>query len=215
MMRVALLALGATLAAGFAPTAAPHLVSKSVSTSRPAVAPVAMADEPSDQAATIGAAWVGGLLGVQATGDFTNSLVLALVFAYGSTTASKFGDFAKACGSTGAKIWGKTAELNDEYGILPKAKSALDVTFTVAGNLDKNYGITEQLKLGQAYDKIEQSVVEARAPPLARAPAPAPAPRRRAPSPRPSDAVVTWCCPQVKDKVTAKVDDLKAKASSS
>lgn len=56
--------------------------------------------------------------------------------------------------SAASKVYGKTLEINEQYDVLPKAKSALDVVSTAAGNLDSNYGITkkidEQLKLSQS-----------------------------------------------------------------
>ena len=55
-------------------------------------------------------------------------------------------------------MYSKTLEINEQYEVLPKAKSALDVVTTAAGNLDSNYGITakidEQLKLSAAVREI-------------------------------------------------------------
>lgn len=51
-------------------------------------------------------------------------------------------------------MYSKSLELNEQYDVLPKAKSALDTVSTAAANIDANYGITakvdEQLKISQA-----------------------------------------------------------------
>lgn len=61
--------------------------------------------------------------------------------------------------------------------LVPKAKSAIDTTVTVAANLDANYQITakidEQLKLSQAVEKANDKLEEVRP----RRPSPQPAPR--------------------------------------
>ena len=48
-------------------------------------------------------------------------------------------------------MYSKTLELNEQYDVLPKTKSALDTVTTAAANLDANYGITagidDKLKL--------------------------------------------------------------------
>merc|ERR1711892_59067 len=90
--------------------------------------------------------------------------ILAAVLAYASTTASSFGSFAESSGETAVKVYDKTLELNAQYDLLPKLKSAPDPATTAASNLDKNYGITskidEQLKLSQAVDKASAKVNE-------------------------------------------------------
>merc|ERR1712128_336185 len=79
-------------------------------------------------------------------------LILGAALAYASTTASQFGNYAK------------TLELNAQYDLLPKIKSATDTATTAANNLDKNYGITskidEVLKLSQAVEKATAKVDE-------------------------------------------------------
>merc|ERR1712166_811698 len=87
-------------------------------------------------------------------------LILAAVLAYASTTASQFGSAAESAGETAVKVYDKTLELNAQYDLLPKLKSAT----AAASNLDKNYGITskidEQLKISQAVDKAGAKVNE-------------------------------------------------------
>ena len=77
---------------------------------------------------------------------------------------NKFGEVTSKAGEIGAKVYDKTLDLNDQYDIVPKAKSAIDTTVTVASNLDKNYGITskidEQLKLSAAVDNVKDKVEE-------------------------------------------------------
>merc|ERR1712166_544502 len=89
-------------------------------------------------------------------------LILAAVLAYASTTASQFGSAAESAGETAVKVYDKTLELNAQYDLLPKLKSATDTAAAI--NLDKNYGITskidEQLKISQAVDKAGAKVNE-------------------------------------------------------
>merc|ERR1712128_206189 len=86
--------------------------------------------------------------------------IFAAILAYASTTASQFGSAAESA----VKVYDKTLELNAQYDLLPKLKSATDTATTHASNLDKNYGITskidEQLKLSQAVDKASAKVNE-------------------------------------------------------
>lgn len=123
-----------------------------------------MADEPSDKAVTVGAAAVGGVLGVYLFHELSTAVVLSLVFAYGSTYSNGFGSATKTAGSFAAKAYGKTLEINEQYDVLPKAKGAADTVVTAASNLDANYGITakidEQLKLSEAVDKATAKVDE-------------------------------------------------------
>merc|ERR1712207_89961 len=86
------------------------------------------------------------------------------ILAYSSTTASKFGGYAESAGETAVKVYDKTLELNAQYDLLPKLKSATDTVTTAASNLDKNYGFTskidEQLKISQAVDKAGSKINE-------------------------------------------------------
>ena len=126
MLRITLFAALAAAAAGFnAP-----MSKASVSAARPAVAAPRFADvrmdEPSDKAVAIGAASVGGILGVYLFGDLGTAAFLAIVGAYGSTLSNGFGDATKSAGTFASKAYGKSLEINEEYDVLPKAKSALD-----------------------------------------------------------------------------------------
>ena len=121
--------------------------------------PSMMADgEPTSKAMAIGAAAGAGLLAVQLTGDLTTSAVLAIVCAYGTTLDNGFGSATKSLGSACSKVYDKTRDLQEEYELIQKAKSAIDTTVTVADNLNDNYQITgkidEKLKLSAAVDKV-------------------------------------------------------------
>merc|ERR1711935_995957 len=95
-------------------------------------------------------------------------LIFAAILAYASTTASQFGSAAESAGESAVKVYDKTLELNAQYDLLPKLKSATDTATTAARNLDKNYGITskndEQLKISQAVDKAGAKVNELKSP---------------------------------------------------
>ena len=119
---------------------------------------VAMMAEPTPKALAIGAAAGAGLLAVQLTGDLTTSAVLAIVCAYGTTLDNGFGSATKSLGSACSKVYDKTLDLQEEYELIQKAKSAIDTTVNVADNLNTNYEITgkidEKLKLSAAVDKV-------------------------------------------------------------
>jgi len=123
-----------------------------------------MADEPVDKAITVGAAAVGGIVGIYLFHELSTGVILAALFAYGSTLSNSFGSATKTAGSAAAKVYGKTLELNEQYDVLPKTKSALDTVTTAAANLDANYGITasidDKLKLSSAVDKATAKVDE-------------------------------------------------------
>jgi len=164
MMRLTLCAALAAVASGFnAPASKVALAS-----SRPAVAAPRFADvrmeEPSDKAVTVGAAAVGGVLGVYFFGDLGTAVFLSALGAYGSTLSNSFGSATKSAGTFASKAYGKTLEINEQYDVLPKAKSALDTVSTAAANLDANYGITakidDQLKLSAAVEKVTDKVEE-------------------------------------------------------
>merc|ERR1719197_301887 len=154
----------ATAAAFQAPASKVGAAARPLQAAQPRFAAVTMADDPSDKAVTVGAACVGGLVGVYLFGDLGTSVFLAALLAYGSTLSNGFGEATKSAGSFAAKAYGKTTEINEEYDVLPKAKSALDTVTTAAANLDANYGITakvdEQLKLSQAVEKVTDKIEE-------------------------------------------------------
>merc|ERR1711924_144715 len=97
-------------------------------------------------------------------GRAQSGLILGSVLAYASTTSSKFGGYAESAGETAVKVYDKTLELNAQYDLLPKIKSATDTVVVAGSNLDKNYGFTskidEQLKISQAIDKATSKVDE-------------------------------------------------------
>merc|ERR1719197_2416493 len=137
MMRLTIVAAFAAAATGFnAPASKLSLGAARPAASAPRFATVQMADEPSEKAITIGAAAVGGILGVSLFGDLGTAVFLACVGAYGSTLSNSFGSASKSAGSFASKAYGKTLEINEQYDVLPKAKSALDTVSTAAANLD-------------------------------------------------------------------------------
>lgn len=138
-----------------------------VASSRVAPAAITMVEEPSGKAVVIGAAAVGGVVGVYLFHELSTGVLLACIAAYGATLSNSFGDAAKTAGTAASKVYSKTLELNEQYDVLPKAKSALDTVTTATSNLDKNYGITtkidEQLKISQAVEKVTDKVAEVKA----------------------------------------------------
>jgi len=163
MLRCVLVASLAAAAAGFQGPASKMGVQARPMVSQPRFAAARM-DEPSDKAVTIGAASVGGILGVYLFKDLGTSVFLACLLAYGSTLTNSFGSSTQSAGKFAAKAYSKTLEINEEYDVLPKAKSALDTVSTAAANLDANYGITakidDQLKLSQAVESATSKIDE-------------------------------------------------------
>ena len=125
MMRTTLIAALAVAAAGFNAPASKAALAPRAAVSAPRFAEVSMS-EPSDKAVTIGAASAGGILGVYLFGDLGTAVFLACLGAYGSTLTNGFGSATKSAGTFSAKVYGKTLEINEQYDVLPKAKSALD-----------------------------------------------------------------------------------------
>lgn len=120
--------------------------------------------EPEGKSIVIGAAAAGGIIGVYLFHELSTGVLLAVALAYGATLSNKFGEISKSTGTVAAKAYSKTLELNEQYDLVPKAKTALDTASTAAANLDKNYGITakidDQLKISQAIDKATAKVDE-------------------------------------------------------
>ena len=124
MARLFLFAALFAVAAGFqAPVS--QMPRSRVAASRVAPAAITM-EEPSDKAVVIGAAAVGGVLGVYLFHELSTGVILACIGAYGATLSNSFGEASKSAGSAAAKVYAKTLELNEQYDVLPKAKSALD-----------------------------------------------------------------------------------------
>ena len=67
-----------------------------------------------------------GIVGVYLFHELSTGVLLALIAAYAATTASTFGDATRSAGSAADKVYSKTLELNEQYDLLPKAKSAAD-----------------------------------------------------------------------------------------
>jgi len=138
-------------------------VAAGVALKRP-VATLAVSSDDSNQGVAVGAACVGGILGVYFFGDISTAVILALIFAYASTKDNGFGNAIGKAGSAYNTVYDKTVELNDQYDILRKAKSAADVTVAAAVDLDESYQLTarvdEKLKLSQAVDKVTSKIGE-------------------------------------------------------
>jgi len=127
---------------------------------RPLAALAVSADaDDSKQAVAVGAACVGGILGVFFFHELSTAVILALIFAYGSTKDNGFGNATRKAGDVYNQVYDKTVALNEEYEILNKAKSAADFTVAATVDLDQNYQLSsrvdEKLKLSQAYDKAK------------------------------------------------------------
>jgi len=167
MARLITLLLGfvACAAALRAPMPARCMQSR-LAVSRVAPAPIMM-EEPDEKAVVIGAAAVGGLLGIYLFHELSVGVLLAIALSYGATCSNSFGNASKTVGSAAAKAYAKSLELNEQYDLLPKAKTALDTAAIAASNLDQNYGITakidEQLKISQAVDKASSKLDEIKA----------------------------------------------------
>ena len=120
--------------------------------------------QASSKAVVIGAGAVGGILGIYFTGELQSGLILGAIVAYASTTSSTFGKYSETAGETAVKVYDKTLELNAQYDLLPKIKSATDTVVVAGSNLDKNYGVSskidEQLKISQAVEKATAKVDE-------------------------------------------------------
>jgi len=163
MLRVTVFAAVLAVAAGFNAPASKAALAPRAAVSAPRFAAARM-EEPSDKAVTVGAAAVGGIVGVYLFGDLGTAVFLSLVGAYGSTQTNGFGSVTKSAGSFASKAYSKTLEINEQYDVLPKAKSAVDTVSTAASNLDANYGITakidEQLKLSAAVEKVTDKIDE-------------------------------------------------------
>jgi len=138
-----LLAFAAAASAFHQGIAAPRFESK-LAVSRVAPSHVVM-EEPSEKAVVVGAAAVGGLVGIYLFKEISAGILWAVVLAYGATLSNGFGSFSKSAGSTASKAYSKALDLNDQYDVVPKAKTALDTVTTAAGNLNENYGITAKI----------------------------------------------------------------------
>merc|ERR1719171_33997 len=135
-------------------------------------------EEPDEKAKTIGAAGLGGVLGLVLFGSLPATIAFTALGAYAATKS----DAVKSAGGAAATVYNKAVDLEQEYEVLPKAKSAVDTVVTVADNLNKNYGLTDQiderLKLSERAESLGSKFQTQ------------------------------------KDNLTARVDELKEKASS-
>jgi hypothetical protein len=89
----------------------------------------------------IGAAGVGGFLGVFLFGSVSWAAFGAFTFAYGSTRNDKL----EWVGNTAAAALEKAAEIDQQYLLAAKVKSATDQAILVGQNLNKNYGLTDKI----------------------------------------------------------------------
>ena len=79
--------------------------------------------QASSKATVIGAAAVGGIVGVYFFHELQTGLIFAAILAYASTTASQFGSAAESAGESAVKVYDKTLELNAQYDLLPKVST--------------------------------------------------------------------------------------------
>ena len=108
-------------ATAFSGVAPPPMASK-VAMSKVARTPE-LEMQASSKATVIGAAAVGGIVGVYLFHELQTGLICAAVLAYASTTASRFGGVAESAGETAVKVYDKTLELNSQYDLLPKVST--------------------------------------------------------------------------------------------
>lgn len=134
----------------------------------------AAAEEPSSgRAATIGAAAIGGVLGIQIFHGLSSAVVLALILAYTSTLTNNVGGATKMVGLFAVKAWTKIRQINDQYEVLWKAKNVTDVVMQAAkGATDKVLVVVDKVnpkpfakidnkfKLSQALGKLSDKVKE-------------------------------------------------------
>ena len=108
-------------ATAFSGVAPPPMASK-VAMSKVARTPE-LEMQASSKATVIGAAAVGGIVGVYLFHELQTGLICAAILAYASTTASRFGGVAESAGETAVKVYDKTLELNAQYDLLPKVST--------------------------------------------------------------------------------------------
>jgi hypothetical protein len=108
-------------ATAFSGVAPPPMTSK-VAMSKVARTPE-LEMQASSKATVIGAAAVGGIVGVYLFHELQTGLICAAILAYASTTASRFGGVAESAGETAVNVYDKTLELNAQYDLLPKVST--------------------------------------------------------------------------------------------
>merc|ERR1719324_2173346 len=113
-------------------------------------------EEPTEKAKTIGAAGLGGVLGVVLFGSLPGAIFLAGAGAYAATK----NDTVKSAGGAAATVYAKAVDLEQEYEVLPKAKSAIDTVVNVADNLNKNYGLTDKIDAKLQLSERAESLTE-------------------------------------------------------
>merc|ERR1719183_3080749 len=113
MMRSFLIVALCAVASGFqAPATKLASTRFNAVATQPRVAAVRM-EEPSSKAVTIGAAAVGGILGVYLFKELSTAVFLSVLLAYGSTLTNGFGEATKKAGGAAAKVYSKTLEINE------------------------------------------------------------------------------------------------------
>ena len=116
----ALLSLALVASASAFGGVSPAPVTSKLSMSRLAARTPVVEMQASSKSTVIGAAAVGGIVGVYFFHELQTGLILAAILAYASTTASQFGNAAETAGETAVKVYDKTLELNAQYDLLPK-----------------------------------------------------------------------------------------------
>jgi hypothetical protein len=122
---------------------------------------IKMADEPTEKATIIGSAALGAIFGAQ-VGDMSDVILYSLIGAYGATLSNNLGENVRKGGDAAVKAYDKAVDVNDKYDILPKGKKTADAVFSVADNINTNYGITEKidsrLMLSDKFDTLKATV---------------------------------------------------------
>lgn len=113
-------------------------------------------EQPSDRAATIGAASIGGILGVQAFGGLRAALAMSLLLAYASTLSNRLGSGASAAGRFAARAYSKALEINEKYEVLLKAKKATDMVMTAAGRACERVYVSAVNLIGKLFELVWQ-----------------------------------------------------------
>ena len=93
-----------------------------------------------------GAAAAGGVMAFGILGSMTGGMVAAGAAAYATTRKDGLGDVAKAVGRAAVAAATKGRELNDEYKISERARSAASEGYRAARQLNDKYEVTDKAK---------------------------------------------------------------------
>merc|ERR1719199_1815070 len=102
------------------------------------------------------AAGYGAALAVGGEEPTEKAKTIAAAGAYAATK----NETVKSAGGAAATVYSKAVDLEQEYEVLPKAKSAIDTVVNVADNLNKNYGLTDQIDAKLQLSERAESLTE-------------------------------------------------------